>query len=549
MSSSTAEAYVYHVAEGATGTSTEDLVLVNPTSNLADVTITYRASTGSTIVQSVTVAATSRKTIRVNTVDPALANVGVSITVDSTQPLVVERSMFWSTAGKVAGHTGPSATPALTWYLAEGAAGAFQDVIVLYNPNANAADVMLDFHTTSIDPVATRSYTVPAASRLLVRPDLDIPELQGLAFSTRIASTNGVSIVVDRAMYWGAQQEVGHIAQGLSIPSSKWWFAEGAVGVTAAGLPTHDTYFVLFNTSATTTANVEAMFHPEDGSAAVVRTYSVAPRARATIWANQVTELADKAFSTYIRTTNNVSIVAERSMYWGNGSTWTDGHAAAGGQGASAIVFAEGRQGDVDGISYDTYFELMNTATSGPISVEATFFREDGTGIVRTVALPPRTRQTYWAGQHIELMNRTFSAAFKVVSGPGQVVAERSMYWGVGRASGTASEGQKFIIAPIAAPPTPQAANAPITSPAAGTFLNDVSVSIGAEVGATIRYTTTGADPTEASPIYVEPLAFTGTTTLKVRAFVPGLSASTAITATYQVQALPPSLNPAPGGS
>jgi uncharacterized repeat protein (TIGR03806 family) len=75
---------------------------------------------------------------------------------------------------------------------------------------------------------------------------------------------------------------------------------------------------------------------------------------------------------------------------------------------------------------------------------------------------------------------------------------------------------------------------APSIAPNGGIFKTSIQVTLSdTTAGATVHYTTDGTTPTEASPLYTGPLTFTNTTTLKVRAFKPGQSASDIVSATF----------------
>jgi hypothetical protein len=93
----------------------------------------------------------------------------------------------------------------------------------------------------------------------------------------------------------------------------------------------------------------------------------------------------------------------------------------------------------------------------------------------------------------------------------------------------------------------------PTFSPAAGTYSSAQSVSISCSTsGATIRYTTDGADPTSSSPIYTNPISVTsGSVTVKARAFESGWNDSEVASATYTIQSTEqvatPTFFPAPG--
>ncbi len=93
---------------------------------------------------------------------------------------------------------------------------------------------------------------------------------------------------------------------------------------------------------------------------------------------------------------------------------------------------------------------------------------------------------------------------------------------------------------------------APTFAPAGGTFVEPVSVILScATPDTTIRYTTDGSDPTEASPAYSAPIAVSETTTLRARAYSPQSPPSEVAEAAFTiriVEELPaPSFSPEPG--
>jgi hypothetical protein len=90
-------------AEGYTGPNFEEwLCLQNPGTTPADVTITYYPESGSPITKTWTVGANSRQTVNVN-VD-AGANLSISAKVESKQPIIVERPMYFNFNGWTGGH-------------------------------------------------------------------------------------------------------------------------------------------------------------------------------------------------------------------------------------------------------------------------------------------------------------------------------------------------------------------------------------------------------------------------------------------------------------
>ena len=77
---------------------------------------------------------------------------------------------------------------------------------------------------------------------------------------------------------------------------------------------------------------------------------------------------------------------------------------------------------------------------------------------------------------------------------------------------------------------------APTFNPLPGLYEGEVSVSMNTTtVGATIRYTTSGSDPTGGSILYTAPVRLTQPTTLKARAFNAGMTESLVTTGTYAV--------------
>ena len=84
----------------------------------------------------------------------------------------------------------------------------------------------------------------------------------------------------------------------------------------------------------------------------------------------------------------------------------------------------------------------------------------------------------------------------------------------------------------------------PVFSPAGGSYANSVTVTATcATEGATIRYTTNGDDPTEASTVFpAEGITLTETTTVKARAFKADMTQSAVATATYTFPEMYPNI-------
>ena len=157
-----------------------------------------------------------------------------------------------------AGHESAGVTaPALSWFLAEGATGAFFDMFVLIaNPDPTQHgdgagdlparqrhDADQDLRGGAVEPAhdLRRRRAVPTG-----RPRL----LANAAVSTILTSTNNVPIVVERAMWWpgGAQGPwyEGHNSPGATTTGTVWALAEGEVGGSSGA----STYILVANTGA-----------------------------------------------------------------------------------------------------------------------------------------------------------------------------------------------------------------------------------------------------------------------------------------------------------
>jgi hypothetical protein len=83
----------WFLAEGATGPFfTTFLLLANPSSTLADVTLTYLPATGIPVTRTKQVPANGRLTVNLQFEDPSIENAAVATQVTSSQPIIVERS-------------------------------------------------------------------------------------------------------------------------------------------------------------------------------------------------------------------------------------------------------------------------------------------------------------------------------------------------------------------------------------------------------------------------------------------------------------------------
>lgn len=195
----------WFLAEGATGSLFTTFILIaNPNDQPADVTVTYLPASGIPVRKTLTVAPRARVTRNIATEDATLASTAVATQVESTRPVIVERSQYWPNPNWAEAHNSAGVTSLATrWGLAEGRVGGpehYQTYILLANPGSVAADVTITFLRTN-GATITKTFSVPAASRFNVATGADgpVPELVDEEFAAVIASSQ--PIAVERAMY------------------------------------------------------------------------------------------------------------------------------------------------------------------------------------------------------------------------------------------------------------------------------------------------------------------------------------------------------------
>ncbi len=192
----TAPSEVWYLAEGSTKGGYETWVLVqNPNDRSVDVSLTYMTSSGAVSGPIETIAASSRASF--SAADTVPGEWEVSTHVESADPVVAERSVFWS--DKEGGHNSVGVNaPGKSWYLAEGCTkGGFETWVLVQNPNKSEADVTLTYMTSSGER-AGPAVKIPASSRASFNVADTVPGEWEV--STEVTSNKNV--IAERSMYW-----------------------------------------------------------------------------------------------------------------------------------------------------------------------------------------------------------------------------------------------------------------------------------------------------------------------------------------------------------
>ncbi len=193
-------------------------------------------------------------------------------------------------------------------------------------------------------------------------------------------------------------------------PELKWYLAEGCTD----GFD----QFVLIMNPNESEASVKVTFMKPDGS--VVEKYlSVGAKSRLTIYAND--SVPNESISTMVESLNNVTIIAERALYWNSGDiSWAGGHCTPGTSSLSTqFYFAEGCTAN----GFDTWIPLMNPQ-SQEATVYVSFVKPDGSTIDKQFSIPATSRYTIYVNEHVP--NESVST---IISSSLPIAAERSMYW------------------------------------------------------------------------------------------------------------------------
>jgi hypothetical protein len=414
----------YFLAEGATGAFFDDDVLIaNPNTQPAPVTLTFMKEGGSTIVDRRTVPAQSRITLHVDQI-PGLEDASASVQVlsENRLPLVVERSMFWD-ANYYGGHTANAVEqPETHWIFAEGSQGFFDTYILIANANDQPTTATLTFLREDDAPVV-KTVEVGAFARKTVWAG-EYGELSNRAFGIVVDAT--LPVIAERSMYFKTVGDRlwtgGHVNTGITAPSKTWFHAEGATGG-------YFNTFILLSNPQDTDAHVELKFLLDTG-AVITRSKTIAAKQRITVnpAVEGDTRLENAAVSTVVQ--SDVPIVSERSMYWaGDADAFGEGHNSSGVE-ATRLIWglAEGRIGGPR--NFDTYILLANPSAS-EAQVTLTYLREGGTPIVKQYTVPATSRFNIDVKTVVpELRNASFGARIEVTNNV-PIAVERSIYWNV----------------------------------------------------------------------------------------------------------------------
>ncbi len=432
--------FTRYFAEGATGSFFDTTIaLLNATGAVANVTVRFQRSDGQIISIQRTLAGLERATIDPETL-PGLEGASFSTVIESTQPLIADRTMRWDQS-RYGSHAETSiAAPLTRWYLAEGATtGGFNVYYLIQNATSQAAQIEIRYLLRAPAAPVVKTYTVGANTRRTIYVNGEGSGLEEADVSAVVTSTNGVPVIVERAMYLDSNGQLfgaGHDSAAIPEPSLSWLFAEGATG------PFFNMYLLVANPNDQV-LEVSARYLLPNGDV-IAKSYTVAANSRFTISVNsEDPQLAATPVSTTLTSANNVAFLAERSMWWPAiplVAQWQEGHNSVGAvRTGEKWGLADGELGGASGLQ--TYVLIANTSAFGG-EARVTLFFEDGGSVDKTVPLPPRSRTNVGiSAEFPAAAGRRFATLVESLGAtPAQIVVERAMYTspgGVTWAAGT----------------------------------------------------------------------------------------------------------------
>jgi hypothetical protein len=393
-------AQTWYLAEGSTAHGFDTYVLMaNPNAAAATVNVIYNTSRGRIPrTLPITVPASSRVTLHVTEDVP---NVDVSTTLQSNVPIVAERAVYWN--DRIEGTDSIGVTAASkTWYLAEGStAFGFETWVLIQNPGTAAANVDVTY-MTSKGIVKKPTFPVAAGQRYTIDVGKDVGFCD---VSTKVESDQ--DIVCERSMYWDSRRG-GHDSIGVTSPSKTWYLAEGS---TAWGFTT---YLLIQNPSEDKSATVNVTYMTKFGPAHEP-TFTMGPGSRKTIRVND--SIADEDTSIMVDSDNEV--IAERAMYWDNG-TGKAGHDTVGVPApATNIYLGEGSTA----WGFETFLCIQNPSSQDAV-VSVTYMTPNGPVNTPNRVVGANSRLTVDVSQECPNVD----ASIKVQSAT-PIMAERAMYW------------------------------------------------------------------------------------------------------------------------
>jgi hypothetical protein len=362
----------WYLPEGSTAWGYETYIsVVNPNSDKsATVDVTYMTGNGAVNGGAFSIKPQSRLTIDPAPVVPG-SDFSTRVVCREGFDIAVDRTMTWG--GGIEGHNSigvPGASR--TWYLAEGSSAfGFETWLLVQNPGRSPAKCDITYMVEGQGPVKVTK-TVPANSRSTFNMADDIGQKNA---SIEVQSDSPV--IPERAMYRNNDRE-GQDSVGTTAPAIDFYLAEGS---TAWGFTT----WVLVQNPNAAPASVTLTYMTTDGPI-VKGPVTVPAGSRLSIKANDQVKNTD----TSIKVHGDRPIIAERAMYWDNGTgeACHDTIGLAGAHGAFYLPDGQTSNGR------ETW-TLVQNPNSTDVTIEVTYMTDaSGGNVAFTDVVKANSRKT-----------------------------------------------------------------------------------------------------------------------------------------------------------
>ncbi len=301
----------WYLAEGYTGlTFHENVSIMNPDPSVAAHVQLQLLPFGGRAGKSVTVTVAPHSN-SVTDINALLPGQSLSIIATSDRPVVVERTLTFSTNGYGMTTRAGSNGPATSWLFAEGTTvNRFQTFLTVLNPNATPALVTASFYSRTGTSLGSRTILVTGRSRANLK-------LNDLFSASGVASvvTSNQPIVVERPEYFGSPN--GYRIAGSDV------FGRNGAGVRWS-FPAGDTqgrseFLLVYNPSATTVPiNVTA--YGSNGSI-LTKSIAVPPTVRYNIDVGQLFPGLTAQHGIVLTSASGAGFVAEQTVFAPDHST------------------------------------------------------------------------------------------------------------------------------------------------------------------------------------------------------------------------------------
>ena len=285
------------------------LLIQNPNDTYATCEIKYMVENESPVTVVKGVPAQSRKTFFMAD-DIGLKDASMKVTSDI--PVIPERAMYRNNRRE--GHDSIGTTsPSLDYFLAEGTTGwGFTTYVLVQNPNPSPTEINITYMTTK-GPNLQAPFTMPPESRKTIRVNDILPNED---LSTYLHGSQ--PIIAERAMYWGANTELGeacHDSIGLSSPHRVFYLPDGATntGDPTVGEPDVETWTLVQNPNDTE-VNIKVSYLLTEGRGNQEFTDTIPANSRKTY--SMLDKVVDNGASIMVESlTEGKGIMVERAMY------------------------------------------------------------------------------------------------------------------------------------------------------------------------------------------------------------------------------------------